>query len=122
VVYVHWGTEGESCPGPGQQELAAALVAAGADVVAGPGAGRLQGAGRIGEAAVAYGLGRFIADEPSDPATGVLLVQVDGRDVLDIEWVPAVRTGGVPVTQAGEDATAAAAEWDALRDCTDLTP
>lgn len=122
VVYVHWGAEGETCPGPGQQELAAALVAAGADVVGGPGAGRLQGAGRAGEAAVAYGLGRFIADDPADPSTGVLLVQVDGRDVLDIEWVPAVRTDGVPVALEGDEATAAAGEWDSLRDCTDLSP
>lgn len=122
VVYVHWGTAGESCPGPGQQELAAALVAAGADVVAGPGAGSLQGAGRAGSAAVAYGLGRFLADDPTDPRSGILLVQVDGRDVLDIEWVPAVRSAGVPDALEGSEATAAAAEWDGLRECTDLTP
>jgi len=122
VVYLHWGTPGEACPGPGQQELAAALVAAGADVIAGPGAGSLQGAGRSGSAAVAYGLGRFLADDPTDPRSGILLVQVDGRDVLDIEWVPAVRAAGVPEALEGSEATAAVAEWDELRACTDLTP
>ena len=122
VVYLHWGTAGETCPGPGQQELAAALVAAGADVVAGPGAGRLQAAGRSGGAAVGYGLGRFLDDDPADPESGVLLVQVDGRDVRDIEWVPARRTEGVPQPLEGQEAEAAAADWDALRDCTDLTP
>lgn len=122
VVYVHWGTTGETCPTPSQQELAVALVAAGADVVAGPGAGRLQGAGRSGRAAVAYGLGGFLADSTDGPESGVLLVQIDGREVLDIGWVPARRVDGVPEPLAGADADAAVAGWDALRDCTDLTP
>lgn len=122
VVYLHWGSAGETCPGPGQQELAAALVTAGADVVAGPGAGRVQGAGRSGGAAIAYGLGRFLADDPADPESGVLLVQVDGREVLAIEWVPAARADGVPVPLQGPEAAAAVADWEARRDCADLIP
>ena len=35
VVYLHWGTESESCPGPKQRVLARALAGAGADVVVG---------------------------------------------------------------------------------------
>lgn len=122
VVYLHWGAPGETCPSASQQELAAALVEAGADIVAGPGSGRVQGAGRAGRALVAYGLGRFLADDADEAESGVLLVQVDGRDVLGAEWVPARRTGGVPVPLEGEEAAAAVAEWERRRECTGLTP
>lgn len=122
VAYLHWGTAGETCPSTSQQELAAALVAAGADVVAGPGAGRVQGAGRSGAAAVAFGLGGFLVDDPVHPESGVLLVRVDGRDVLDIEWVPARRTDGVPQPLDGPESTAAVADWESRRSCTGLTP
>jgi poly-gamma-glutamate capsule biosynthesis protein CapA/YwtB (metallophosphatase superfamily) len=122
VVYLHWGTAGERCPTTSQQELADALVAAGADVVAGPGSGRVQGAGRSGTAAVAYGLGSFLVDDPDDDTTGVLLVRIDGRDVLELEWVPARRTGGVPEPLEGEEVDAAVAEWESRRGCTGLTP
>lgn len=122
VVYVHWGTPGATCPSTSQQELAGALVAAGADVVAGPGTGRVLGAGRSGTAAVAYGLGGFLVDDPGETSAGVLLVRVDGRDVVEIEWVPARRTDGVLRPLEGAEADAAAAEWESRRDCTGLTP
>lgn len=123
VVYLHWGTGGETCPTTSQQELAAAVVAAGADVVAGPGAGRVQGAGRSGPAAVAYGLGSFLVHEPEDAETGVLLVRIDGRDVLGVDWVPArIGDDGVPNLLAGDDAATATADWESRRACTDLTP
>lgn len=122
VAYLHWGTPGETCPSASQQELADALVAAGADVVVGPGAGRFQGAGRSGGAAVGYGLGSFLVDDPEDTEAGVLLVQVDGREVLGIEWVPARRVDGVPQPLEGAEADDAVADWIARRDCTGLTP
>lgn len=122
VVYLHWGTTGQTCPSTGQQELAAALVEAGADVVAGPGSGRVQGAGRSGGAAVAYGLGALVAAEPEEVESGVLLVEVDGREVLGLEWVAARRSDGVPAPLTGADADAVVAEWESRRDCTDLTP
>ena len=34
VVYLHWGTEGQTCPNEAQPVLARALVDAGADVIA----------------------------------------------------------------------------------------
>lgn len=123
VVYLHWGIPGETCPSTSQQELAAALVAAGADVVAGPGAGMVQGAGRAGGAAVAYGLGSLVADERTDADSGVLLVRIDGRDVLAIDWVPArIGPDGVAAPLGDADADDATARWDELRACTDLAP
>jgi hypothetical protein len=122
IVYLHWGAAGETCPTTSQRELAAALVEAGADIVAGPGTGRVQGAGRSGGAAIAYGLGSFLVDDAEAPESGVLLVQVDGRRVLGMQWVPAVRTDGVPRRLDGAEAGAAVADWESLRACTDLAP
>ncbi|MGH9015818.1 MAG: CapA family protein [Acidimicrobiia bacterium] len=54
VVFVHWGTEGETCPSEAQRVLGQQLVDAGADLVVGSHAHRLQGAGRLGTAFVGY--------------------------------------------------------------------
>jgi poly-gamma-glutamate synthesis protein (capsule biosynthesis protein) len=127
VVFLHWGVEGDSCPSTDQQTLADDLVAAGADVIVGGHAHRLQGAGRKGGALVAYGLGNAVFYASGGPSTesGVLEVTVDGRQVLDYRWRPARLVDGVATAleeEEEEEAEAAAARWEALRDCTDLTP
>jgi poly-gamma-glutamate capsule biosynthesis protein CapA/YwtB (metallophosphatase superfamily) len=124
VVFLHWGTEAEDCPNRNQQELAETLVEAGADVVVGSHAHRLQGAGRLGDGFVGYGLGNFLfgAVDDATARTGVLTVEVDGRQVLGYEWVPGEIVDRVPQPLEGEAATTAADEWEALRECTDLTP
>ena len=48
IVYVHWGTETQSCPNPQQEPLAEQLVKAGADVVIGSDAHVLSGGGYLG--------------------------------------------------------------------------
>ena len=125
VVFLHWGTEGETCPSERQVTLGDELVAAGADIVVGSHAHRLQGAGRDGDAFIAYGLGNFVFYSPdgSPGATsGVLKVTATGRTIDGYEWVPATLRSGVPTPLDGEQAERAQAEWQALRDCTDLTP
>lgn len=124
VVFLHWGTERQTCPQDRQTSLARSLVDAGADIVVGGHAHRLQGAGRLGEAFVAYGIGNFVFYTQSGPgtSTGVLEVTVTGRRVDEYRWTPARLSGGVPVPLAGDEATAAQAEWQALRGCTDLRP
>src|SRR4029450_6082886 len=59
VVFLHWGIERSTCPTGDQQSLAQTLVEAGADIVVGGHAHRLQGGGRLGNAVVHYGLGNF---------------------------------------------------------------
>jgi poly-gamma-glutamate synthesis protein (capsule biosynthesis protein) len=122
VVFLHWGVERQTCPSGAQQDLARRLVDAGADVVVGGHAHRLQGAGRLGSAFVAYGLGNFAFYARPGPGarSGVLVVTVTGRDVDGYEWHPAEIRGGVPYPLAGGAAAAARAEWDALRGCTGL--
>lgn len=122
VVLLHWGIEGETCPSPGQQELAAALVEAGADVVTGAGAEWTQGTGRLGDALVGYGLGTFLVDGREADETGVLVVEIDDRRVVDYRWVPGRLAGGVPQPLTGADAGTAVTNWEFRRTCTDLTP
>ena len=124
VVYLHWGIELEGCPSSDQRRLAKALVAAGADVVVGGHAHRLQGAGRLGTALVGYGLGNFVWYGTSELSTqtGVLLVTVDGRRVLGYRWVPARIVDGVPRPLAGAESRGEVSTWRALRGCTGLRP
>jgi len=122
VVYLHWGTEGETCPNEDQPALASDLAEAGADVIVGGHAHRLQGAGRLGEAFVAYGLGNFAFYADAGPATdtGVLTVTVTGRQVDSYSWAPARLVKQIPRLLRGTDATQARQAWEALRPCTGL--
>ena len=122
VVYLHWGSEGDTCPNEVQPVLARALVEAGADVVVGGHAHRLQGAGRMGSAFVAYGLGNFVfyKDSGVGTETGVLTVTVTGRTIDSYRWTPARLTGQVPRLLSGAAATDAVRAWEALRPCTGL--
>ncbi|MGI9612788.1 MAG: CapA family protein [Acidimicrobiales bacterium] len=122
VVFLHWGIEGETCPADRQLTLSDRLIEAGADVIVGGHAHRVQGGGRKGDAVVHYGLGNFVFYTDTGPGTesGVLLVTVTGRTVDEYEWVPAQLRSGVATRLEGEEAAAATDQWERLRDCTDL--
>lgn len=124
VVFLHWGTEGDTCPNGTQPTLAQSLVDAGADIVVGSHAHRLIGAGRQGDALVAYGLGNFVFYTSGGPGaeTGILHVTATGHHVDDYSWEPAEISGGLPRPRTGEEAEAARASWEQLRDCTGLAP
>ena len=79
VAYVHWGLEGYTCPGDEAITSAEALEAAGADVILGDHAHRVNGAGWVGDSYVHFGLGNFVYYLNTEPAghTGVLTVTVD---------------------------------------------
>jgi len=123
VVYLHWGIEGATCPDQDQTELAQGLVDAGADVVIGSHAHRLQGGGRLGGAFVAYGLGNlaFYADSGPATETGVLTLTVTGREVDRFEWMPGRLVGQVPQLLTGTAAERASRAWEKARDCTGLS-
>lgn len=123
VVFLHWGIEKETCPTGDQQMLAQTLVDAGADIVVGGHAHRLQGGGRLGDAVVHYGLGNFLFKENSaDGArTGVFEVTVTGRRVDGYRWVPGRISGSVPRPLTGREAEAELAYWNGLRGCAGLT-
>jgi len=124
IVFLHWGVEKRTCPTGDQQRLAAVLVDAGADLIVGGHAHRLQGGGRLGEAVVHYGLGNFLFKENSAEGarTGVFEVTVTGRRVDGYRWVPGRISGSIPRPLVGEEADREVAYWNSLRGCSGLTP
>ncbi len=107
AVIMHWGTEGMSCPSDRQKATVARLRDAGAHIIVGTHAHRVQGAGWKDNVFVGYGVGNFVwyrADEPSS-RSGVLTMTVDPRLAADAKksvvtastWTPMlIRSDGVP--------------------------
>ncbi|MBS44135.1 MAG: hypothetical protein CMH83_13415 [Nocardioides sp.] len=124
VVYLHWGEEGSACPTGAQQDLAARLAEAGADVVVGSHAHLLNGAGMLGDTYVSYGLGNFAWYHGRQSETGVLRLRVRGGEVVHDAWWPATipAAGGTPTRVAAGARADAVDDWRALRGCTDLAP
>jgi poly-gamma-glutamate synthesis protein (capsule biosynthesis protein) len=126
VVFLHWGTEETYCASGEQEDLAAALMDAGADLVVGSHAHHVFGAGysHFGPALVAYGLGNFVywRDDGESGRSGVLQVTVTGRHVDGYSWVPARITHGVATPLEGAAAAADVAEWEQRRNCSGLAP
>ena len=122
IVFLHWGIERNTCPSDAQTTLAQQLAAAGADIVVGGHAHRLQGAGMLGTTFVGYGLGNFdfTAVGAGAEKTGVVQVTLTGRHIDKYEFVPGVIRGAVAHPLEDDDADAAIAEWNPLRPCTGL--
>jgi poly-gamma-glutamate synthesis protein (capsule biosynthesis protein) len=123
VVFMHWGTEGQSCPDSGQLGLAPRLAAAGASIIVGAHAHTLQGSGWLGHTFVAYGMGNFLWWEHSySTVTGVLKLTLHPHRPLTARFVPAVVSAtGQPVPLHGARARRAARAYASLRGCTNLT-
>ncbi len=123
IVYVHWGTETQSCPNPQQEPLAQQLVKAGADIVVGSNSHVLSGAGYLGSAYVSYGLGNFAFYDTNPPETdsGSLIITAEGRHVTNAVFRPATIVSGLPQPLTGQPATAAIQSWNSARGCTNLT-
>ncbi len=123
VVYLHWGTETDTCPNPVQEPLAEVLVKAGADIIVGTHAHVLLGAGYLGTAFVDYGLGNFAFYDNSPPEnqSGSLLVTATGRHITNVVWRPAVIVDDLPQPLSGAAATTALNSWNAARSCTNAT-
>jgi len=124
IVFLHWGIEAEECPAQRQFDLATELEAAGADVIVGGHAHRVQGGGRLGSAVVHYGLGNFLfrANSAAGARTGVFRVTVTGQEVNSYEWIPGQVQDSVPQALSGPAAADEVARWEAQRGCTNLTP
>ncbi len=124
AVYLHYGTEKDTCPHGRQKELVELLIDAGADIVVGSHAHRLQGMGFKGDQFVAYGLSNFVFKAPSEPGrrSGVVTVTATGRRIDGYEWTPATIQNLVPVPLSGAAADAASAAMGELQACAGLTP
>jgi poly-gamma-glutamate synthesis protein (capsule biosynthesis protein) len=126
VVYLHWGTEGQSCPGPEQKSLAADLSDAGATAVVGTHAHVMVGSGMLGRTYVAYGFGNFLwygtSPYPHSDETGVTTLTVTRGKVVKAVFTPAVVGGdGVPEPKTGAAGRQITDRYAQLRTCTGLT-
>jgi poly-gamma-glutamate synthesis protein (capsule biosynthesis protein) len=120
VVYLHWGTETLTCPTGVQEALARQLHDAGADLIVGSHAHRVQGDGLLDGSFVAYGLGNFVW--PRGNVGAVVQVNVTGRVINSYGWIPMKVSASVPSPMADPQSAAQIAQWEKLRSCTDLTP
>jgi len=123
IVFMHWGTEGTSCPDANQLSLAPKLAAAGASIIIGAHAHMLQGSGWLGHTFVAYGMANFLWWENSySTATGVLMLTLHQHTPLTARFIPAVVSPtGQPVPLTGAAAAQAAAHYASLRTCAGLS-
>jgi poly-gamma-glutamate synthesis protein (capsule biosynthesis protein) len=124
IVFMHWGTEGTSCPNPDQLSLARQLSDAGASIIIGAHAHMLQGSGWLGHTFVAYGMGNFLWWENSySTTTGVLELTLHPHAPLTARFIPAVVSGtGQPIPDTGSAARQAAAHYASLAGCAELAP
>lgn len=123
VVFLHYGTETQTCPNQRQKDLVQLLTGAGADIVVGSHPHRLQGVGYLGDRFVAYSLGNFAfqANSPEGAATGVLTVTTTGRRVDGYTWTPAVIRASLPVPLTGSAAQSADATMAQRQACAGLS-
>jgi hypothetical protein len=126
IVYLHWGTEYTTCPNADQGSLAGQLARAGAAAVVGTHAHVLQGAGwRADGTYVAYGLGNYLwwmsfGNDQDD--NGVLTLTVRDGKVIGDRFVPShLDERGVPMPATGPDRQRITAEWNADRQCANLS-
>ncbi|MCR4956467.1 MAG: CapA family protein [Lachnospiraceae bacterium] len=90
IVYVHWGTEGNSYFGGDQSALARTFVDAGADVIIGNHTHCLQGIQYYKGVPIYYSLGNFWFDwnEPNAPATGLAQIVIHEDMTVDYSFLP----------------------------------
>jgi poly-gamma-glutamate synthesis protein (capsule biosynthesis protein) len=134
VVFMHWGLDYQQCPDGLSASTARALEQAGADIVVGGHSHRVNGAGWLGRAYVAYGLGNFVwwrSREP-DSRTGVLTLTIDpdrarakrpsSPAVTGARWTPMlVGADGIPrQPQAAADRTRLMGVWKQAAACSGL--
>lgn len=100
VVSIHWGVELDTEPRADDIERAEAMIAAGADVIFGHHAHRLQPFEMVDDAVVFWGLGNFVWPRQSDAGatTAVARVVVQSDGTLDACLIPAfIENSGQPV-------------------------
>ena len=124
VVYLHWGTDYTTCPNSLQERTVAALSRAGASVIVGSHAHRVEGSGWAGSTFVDYGLGNFVwwkSQEP-DSRTGVLTVTLDaaGHPVAQKWHSMLIGSDGLPRAPGASAQARLDKAVDAARACSGL--
>ena len=100
VVAIHWGVELDTEPRPEDVERARAMIGAGADVIFGHHAHRLQPMEMVNDAAVFWGLGNFVWPRQSTAGatTAVARAVIDPDGSIQACLIPAfIESPGQPV-------------------------
>jgi len=123
IVFMHWGTEGMTCPDQNQLSLAPKLARAGASIIVGSHAHVLQGSGWLGHTFVAYGMANFLWWENSfSTSTGVLKLTLHPHAPLTARFIPAtVSATGQPMVDHGAAARRAREHYASLLTCAGLS-
>jgi poly-gamma-glutamate synthesis protein (capsule biosynthesis protein) len=140
VVFLHWGPEYSTCPDSIQPAMASRLSAAGADIIVGSHAHRVQSGGWLGDSYVDYGLGNFVwaRNDGENGVSGVLTLTVDVPRVLAREgsgsqssqdsvvskavWTPLlIGDDGIPRQPDETRSAQLSRDWVEARSCTNLT-
>jgi hypothetical protein len=105
IVAMHWGVEYQPRPAPAQERIAAALRAAGADLIVGHHPHTAQPIALLEQTVVAYSLGNFVFDqETPETREGLALRAFFDRDGLRAVQALPLRAGPQPrllVPEAG---------------------
>ncbi|WP_308167475.1 CapA family protein [Catellatospora tritici] len=122
IVFMHWGTEGQSCPNGEQKTFAKLMADNGADLVLGTHAHVLLSDGFIGDTYVHYGLGNFLWYSVSKSTdTGLLTVVIKNGKVKSRVFTPGVvSNNGQPVPVTGNALNAVRQRLDQASRCTGL--
>ncbi|HCT81006.1 MAG TPA: hypothetical protein DGG94_12080 [Micromonosporaceae bacterium] len=124
VVMLHWGPEYQECPNAELKRLAGELIEAGADLLVGGHQHLLLGAGWLGRAYVAYGMGNFLwwRNDAMSNDTGVLWVTIRDKKLASAGLIPAYidRETGQPYPVNGEVAARIQEDQKRLRACAEL--
>jgi poly-gamma-glutamate capsule biosynthesis protein CapA/YwtB (metallophosphatase superfamily) len=118
VVLVHWGVELAACPDAAQRHLADALVAAGADVVAGHHPHVLEAVDQRPGAVVAYSLGNAVwyHSRPPSDLTAILTASLSGGRVVGSAVLPArIDAGGHPRLLGSDESARVRTDLQRLR-------
>lgn len=124
IVFLHWGTEKETCPNDAQKELAPQLVAAGSRHRRGrtrtP--GLIRGLPRAGICRIRPRQLPFKSSSDGAKKSGVLVVTAAAVRWSTWNGKPArINGSNQPVPLDGDEAAQALAAWNDLRSCTGLT-
>lgn len=100
VTFLHYGTEGETCPTPNQFKAQKLLAEAGADIIVGGHSHRVQAGGWSGNTYVNYGLGSAVWWRQS--TAGVLTIDIDKARVNAKRNLPADKKTTAPTVVTKE--------------------
>ena len=117
VVWMHWGQDYMVCTQQDRQDRRARdLAKAGATLVVGTHAHRVQRMEMIGNTLVAYGLGNFnfFSNRVETRETGVLTIRLPRTGAPRADWAPGRIVDGRPVLLTGDEKVQAIRRWKGL--------